>query len=369
MAFARCELRIHTPGGVERSRIPQGAFERLSYKRQLNAVGTLTMRFKDGEDARIDAIPRYALIDVWRTKANGGSWRREDTYLLKRRTVSAGSDGLRVVTLGADHLNTLLEGCICAPLDETGIEVTGYAEVVMKDLVSAWAGPGAPAAQQIENLLVDAYTHTGLWTSESPRRKRLSTVLQSIAKAAHVDFCMKHLGDGKLLFTADRPWGRDLRYEAHRYTPRAAFTLFSLGLGNMENPTLTWTEADLDRVIALGEGEGDDRETLEVAGGSVNLTRFNKRSDVADARRADEGDEDALRVAGEAALRGGLEKRELRFDVPSANTGASGYGNEWDLGDWVSATFDGATFDYKIAAVDVSLDANGEQITPRLESI
>jgi hypothetical protein len=38
MTFARYELRIHTPGGDEVERLPQGAFERLSYERRLNAV-------------------------------------------------------------------------------------------------------------------------------------------------------------------------------------------------------------------------------------------------------------------------------------------------------------------------------------------
>ena len=46
-----------------------------------------------------------------------------------------------------------------------------------------------------------------------------------------------------------------------------------------------------------------------------------------------------------------------------------GYGVEWNLGDWVSARFMGMTFDKKIAAVSISLDSEGEVVTPTVEEI
>jgi hypothetical protein len=336
----------------------------VKYTRRLNYVERLTARFKDGSDSRIALIPRYAMFDLWR-KAPGGSWRREDTYLLRGRSVSVNSDGVRTVTLRGDHANTILEGRVVAPAGETGIAVSGLADAAMKDLVEAWVGTGAPAGSQIDDLVVDGYANVGLQISEDPRRKNLLKLLQDIAASSRVDFYVVHDGDGALRFTADRPWGQDRTVTANkRYG--LPFQVFALERGNMERPTLDTYEADLDRVHVAGQGRNEEREVLAVNGASWALTRFNRRDDVVDARDAEAGDTDALRAAGVAALDGSGYRRSLRFDIPADG---AGYGEAWDLGDRVSAHFDGETFDYKVAAVAVTLSASGEQIAPTLESL
>ncbi|MHC4868021.1 MAG: hypothetical protein ACYTEX_28450, partial [Planctomycetota bacterium] len=181
---------------------------------------------------------------------------------------------------------------------------------------------------------MDADKNVGLQVSENPRRKALNAVLKSIAEASRVDCYLEHTSDGGLRFKADRPYGDDLRYEANKYGTKS-FMLFSRARGNMIQPKRTRREADLDWVHVAGRGREEERETKLVLGASAYATRFNRRDSVADARQIEEGDPDGLQAAGEAALAKGSECYELSFQVVEAE--GSRYGEDWDLGDWVSA--------------------------------
>ncbi|MBN1287677.1 MAG: hypothetical protein JXB47_19920 [Anaerolineae bacterium] len=383
-AGAAYELRILTPDGVELARIPAEAFDSFTYERRLNGVGQLTARFKQSNDVQIDPIartyrfwypnrrgdrvevfvPRYAILDVWR-RVPGGKWYRDDTYLKRGGNVSMGGDDVLVTALAGDHLNTIFKGAPVAPESADTPAVGGYADRMMKDLVNAWAGPAAPAIQRISDFLIDGYADQGLVGSENPRGRDLLAVLQGIAKGSHVDFYVVHLDGGVLLFTANRPWGRDLRYETNR-CERSPYMLFAPERGNMENPELWEDEAALDGVYVAGFGRSDAREVVFVPGASINATRFNRRFGQTDARQLEPGDTEGYELAGRAALAGQDAQYGLKFDVPETN---NGYGVEWDLGDWVSARFLGMTFDSKVEAVLVDLSASGERVRPSLTSI
>jgi hypothetical protein len=356
--LARYELRVFTPGGALLDVIPAAAFERITYERRLNAVGSFAARFVDGDDPRVAAFQDYAIIDVWR-QPPGGSFYRDDTFL-RTGVTTAGEQ--RTVTVAGDHLNYILSGRVIAPGSEAEVSFSDYADAAMKTLVDGWLGTGASAYNQVSDLSVEAAYDVGGVVPVTAKRKTLLSVLEDLAEASGVDFYVTHAGGGALTFTANKPYGSDLRS-----TVGPPNLVFSLERANMLKPVLRCAGAGADRVHVAGRGSGEDREVLAVNGASWALTRFNKRDAVSDARDVEAGDAAGLQAAGDAYLAGQGRTRELDFEI--ADIAGSRYGVDWDLGDWVSARYAGATYHYKIAGVSVALGANSETITPQLEEL
>lgn len=364
MTLDRYELRVLTPEGSELARIPDTAFERIVYDRALNAVGSLTLQFVNHADYA-DAFVRYAILDLWRQRGGTGNFEREDTYLYRRRTVKAENDRVTLVVRG-DHLNTILAGREIAAAADEDVEVTGHAGDVMKDLVSAWVGPGAPTHQRVDDLFVDARHGEGLIDTVKARRQKLMTVLKRLADASGVDFHITHTGGGALLFRTGRPYGADKTYETNRYTS-SPYILFDINRGNARQITIDTLEADVDQVYAAGRGADDERQVLRVDGPDYRATRFNCRDASADARAAD--DQDALRAAALSALARGDRSRRIQLALPADD--AASYGNTWDLGDWVSVRdpVTGEIYDLSVTKITVTLDRKGQLIVPFFKDI
>ena len=142
---------------------------------------------------------------------------------------------------------------------------------------------------------------------------------------------------------------------------------FGVEYGNLDEPIYTESWADeVNYAVAGGQGE----EALRTLSSAEDTARsgasiFGKAEGFVNATQ--ETTTVGLTNAAKSAVNAGRPRRS--FSAQIINNPQSLYGIHWGYGDYVTATYDGLTFDAMIKAVTVGLDNNGQEtIEARIEA-
>ena len=141
-----------------------------------------------------------------------------------------------------------------------------------------------------------------------------------------------------------------------------------LDWGNLENSALEFDYSEeINYVYALGQGEGDDRETVEVTDITrTGLSIWNRREGAKDARHIEAGDTAAL--TGEANTYLDEHKPKIKFTGDIIETPAFRYAKDWWFGDRVTLVYADYEMDAMISKVKVNRGDDGQEtITARIE--
>jgi hypothetical protein len=152
--------------------------------------------------------------------------------------------------------------------------------------------------------------------------------------------------------------------------------VFDIARDNISEASREWDYLTEQNVIyAGGPGSGSDRTVLEVGNTTgIARSRFNRCEGFVNATDATvagaiAGGVDALKLAaeGNAALQSNRAKRHFWATVQDAPGCLRGV--HWNYGDVVQVVLGDSTDEYRVEAVKVKLDSNGETCDVRLESL
>lgn len=346
-------------------------WQELTWARRLNAVGAFTLKFAAGE------FPRswFALdnrVEVWRRPAEGVL----DLLLVGFcRYLEQGTQGNDAyLVLGGPDANDLLARRIIAyAAGSAGASKSGYADDIAKKFVSENLGVAAPVSGLgvVRNMTSLGFTVAAdlsagynVLYKDASRQEVLKTVQEICTASANLG--------SRLYFDVVSPTPDTFEFRTfpnqrgidHRYPTSNDPVMLSAELGNLLSPVLVqdWRN-EATYCYAAGKGQGPLRSVVELqAAARILQSVWNVRETLFDGSNFEDA---ALTPAGEGRLR---ELRPARkFSALMVDTAGFRYGRDVNLGDLVTAIYDGEQYDCEIAAAGATMSADGEKLTVRLE--
>lgn len=333
------------------------ALQQLRYTRVLNDVGTcqLTVAWTD---SRAALFQQDCLLEIVRDGLV------EETFILKLWE-KLEDNGLEWLVAHGVSLEWLL---LARPIDPRNdpLAAGGYSTKsgAADDVIAEYVEEQAVTAsgwQAVPNLTVNGTGSIGVTVGSRLAWKNLLKEMQSLANVGAVDFWFARTSGRSLTFYAGMR-GSDLTRDTN--WPGNAFYVFSPESGNMREPSLKkdWRKAATNVYLLQGGNDDTGREVYEASNGYESVTPFGYFAIVADARQAESATE-YLTQANDLLV----EKRDVTtfgFDIGRA---VAHYRALWNLGDRVTAEWDGYTEDLRIAQVEVRVSGDSETVTPQLE--
>jgi len=358
--MAAYEVRVIDFSGTTVAVLDGPAFQSLRYARVLNDVGTVQMTLAR-QDARAELLARDYLLEVQR------DGQVEGTYLVKILHPFQDEGGVEWLIVGGVSLEWLLLARTIDPRNDPlaagGFSTkSGAADTVMCELVTQQAGPGASGRQVVPGLTVKAAAGTGLTVAGRWQWENLLDVLQGLAASAHMDFTVQRTSGAAFEFSAEVA-GSD-RTETANW-PGQPYYVFAPEKGNAAQPSLErdWRQAVTNAYLLL-RGTDEIREIYERSSGHEFDTPFAYFAVVSDARQTESPTEYQTQAL-ELLVK---QRASVKFAFKTADAAAQ-YRVQWNLGDRVTARWNGFTQDLRITGIDVQVDAQGETLTPTLEVI
>lgn len=352
-----------------------GRVEQLQYTRALNDVGDFSITFAQDSDRAFTYFDRTDyLFEVYRRNQEGGGFEREATYFNRYADIAESeSTAHENLIIGGKSLEYLLSGRRVNPDDDpnsaNGFSTkSGFCDAVMADFVyDQCVNPATHAFRAFPGLSVAPTTNIPFQTFQ---RKKLEDNLLGVLK----EISQQALSGGaRADFRIRRTTGASMRFEALTIGndrsqtvnfPFTQFVLFDPKRGNLSSPRLTIDRREeVTYVYVAGQGPENDRVYIPVTVPAKNDSPFNLREDVTDSR--ENSDLDGLISAGYGYLE---EKgRKLTFSFQPDYLASQGkYNVDWSLGDVVTASYRGFSFDYRITKVSIVVSAEEEKIETEL---
>lgn len=368
MTLADYQLTVRSPiDGSVRIVLDGTAFDDCKFSRALDDVGVFAMTLPSRSDWP-SIFTLDALIDVERTSPITGRLVLEETYFTRLlHRFREGNDERFVV--GGLSLNHLLARRIVDPADDP-LGAGGYSTKAgpADDILVAYAleqaSTSASSIRQFPNFTVAASTSSGIAAGRRLRYENLLEVFQDVCNGSNVDFQITRLSANNLRLTV-AAIGTD-RTRTRNY-PGGPFVELNPMRGNLSNPSLMFDrKKEQNYVYALGQGPGEDRILYKLEGEGVHDSPYNRIEFTSDVRTAERGDSTTLATGARAALYDKQSRKEFTFKPNGTEPGAM-YRVDFDIGDTLTCVWDDEMIDLRVREVEISLDSNGETITPRLE--
>lgn len=319
----------------------------------------------------ISQIAPDNLVEFYRATPGAGM-RLIYTGIARRFTERVGANGKYSARIAGYGLNDLLSTRIVAYAAGTAQAAkSGAWDDIMKAIVRENLGTGAATARQLTSWLrVEADTTQGATGSKSFAWRNVLTVLRGLSDLSaetgdRVYYEVSRIGEDDFVFrTAVRQLGADRSFGATGGA--VAPMVMSLEAGNLVDVTLErdYTE-EATYIYAGGQGSEDDRLIVEVEDTTRSArSPWARREAFRDARNASSSGT----VQAEAYERLHDGRPRLRFVAKVVETPRARYGTAWQLGDRVTALFNGRTYTGMIQAVEIAVREDGsEEIVGRLE--
>lgn len=252
--MAEYVLVIRSPAGAKLAEVDD--YHWLGYRRVVNDPGVLKFRL-DGDNKAVDLLSHNSQVEVRRRVAEHGIAWHVDFYGLfqwpKRQTTE--HDVFEAVCPG--QLSMLgWRHVAWAAGTANRSKFTGVAaETIMKTLVQYNATSDATVANgrkregAVTGISIEADSARGTVRDWGCAHANLLKTLQELALVGGGDF--------DLIKTGAQAW--EFRfYPGQRGTDRSATVLFSLGYGNMANPTYSYDRTQ-EATVAIVGGQGEGR--------------------------------------------------------------------------------------------------------------
>jgi len=338
------------------------AYSKFEYTKILNDAGFIEITASP-ELIDPDWFTTDCIVEVWR-KPPGEDWLEDFTAFHRFKRFWYDDEDMEWFRSVGPGLESLLKRrIILPPRGEAALLLSDEFTDVMRELVRSQASWGAAAARQFPGLGVEADTGEGDSFTYPYRYENLYEEVRTLADLG-ADFAVEHLGADQFQFRVYYPSaGVDRRVgNAYGNPP----VIFSLEMANMTEPEFESDRLDEKTVVYVGgEESGALREVVERASldGAEYDSPWNRVESFLESRQ--ETSLAALMAYGDAFL---VESREkVTFSCEATPTITSLYNVHWDLGDLVTGRYRGVDYDMQIKEIQVSVDEDGEHITPTFE--
>lgn len=387
---ARYSVIVRDTAGVIIAQLT--AWRRLEYRAVINAPSNYSLALNDTPPPLVGIPPgQTAVADLFVTDCQIEVWRQDvaavppiprycDFYAFHRTPVrSVDGNGLGVFTSYGSGLTDLLaRRGIWQYAGSPEADKAGPGETVMKEYVIENAGSAATSPPRVQasgvtlGLTVEADAAAGATWEGSRAWKGLLETVQEIGQATALDFGVVKSGAATFEFQARPIWGADrsvagLNPATGLNAAGNAPVIFSLGFGNMATPTHSVNRtAEVNAVLALGQGLEADRATVEVTDpAAIAVSPWNRREAVRNANT--EADIPGLTSVAEAALAELKARESFSFAVLESNS--CRYGRDYALGDRITARYGTAQDDFQIVGVTVTVEGAQEIISVDVANI
>ncbi len=350
---AAYQVRLKNKAGALVAVFTHDALLGLHVRRVVNGVASHELSIDATVDTRCDLFAVDGQVEVWRKPA-GQSWYREYEGFHRTGVFSKDDDGREVFTSrGYGYQDLLTRRIVAYAAGSAGAAKSGVAETVIKAFVDENAGPGAGTGRPITGLSVQADAAGGESVNIRCAYDNLLDVCQRIASIGGGDFDVVGTGAATWEFR----W-----YAGQRGTDRRTTIVFSTAYGNMSAPELTLTPAVANAVLVMGGGQGAAR-TL-VWRPATLPTDIDRRELARDAR--DTTTTATLNSRGDVTLDDCKAINGLAFGV--AQMPSYQYGVHYTLGDLVTASYRGVSYDLKIKVVTITM-GNPDTVSMEFENV
>lgn len=339
------ELRLHDNAGARVATFD--TWPALQVEVGVNRPAVFALEL-DGNDPRVALFEHDGILEGWWTDADAGiAWRREFCGLCvdpRKWTDAQGGKHYQISGLGLEDV--LARTIIDQDAGSAASRKTGVGETVLKAWVDQEAGPGAGARARTGLSIEADAAAGGTWSGQRSNRSLL-TVCQQVAEATKLQFGIERTATGAFTFEF-RVWAP---------TDRRTTVRFAEVFGNMGQPSVTETQSAVANWIkAAGDGSGASRDVAyDTDAASIALSPWGQRERFVNAAGQDVGDELDDRAAQELVA----NRARVGFDFTVIQTPGTLYGLHYFLGDYVTAIYDGVSYDRRIDAVRWGVTAAG----------
>ena len=332
------ELRLYDNDGARKATFD--TWPELAVTTYVNKPAVFGLRL-DGNDTRVSLFEDDAILEGWWCdQDNGIDWRREFIGLCIDRDKWTDREGARHFQVSGLGPEDVLARTIIDVYAGTGAsDQSAKGEVCLKnwvdqEVVSATTRAARPGIT-IEAL--HAPTLGATWDGQRSNRNLL-TVCQQIAEAAGLYFKIERLSTGAFAF----------QFQVGVATDRRTTVRFSEAMGNMGEPRVTVRRSEMVNWIKAGGTESGTLRNTAYASDAVSiaLSPWGRRERFVNA--ADQlGDQ--LTEKAEAEL--DENRAQTILDYTVLQTPGCLYGKHYFLGDYVTAIYDGVSYDRRIDSV------------------
>lgn len=346
-----------------------GGLQSLRFEKLLRHAGQCIVEI-DGTDERIEYFQTDCQVEVWRQDTIGGlSWYKVFEAFHRGDEWRQDESGRDIYVSTGQHYNILLTAePIRYASGSIYVNKSGPCETVAKEYTDENIGPSATSpprdsAGVMPGLTIEADGATGADWEGGRANKNLLDVLVELADYAPADFMIVGTGAATFEFQwRESQWGEDRTWGNAAGIPAVVFDPL---LGNCRNVLYTYDRTSETNVCyVLGQGAGEDRRVVTRTSGAETDSPWNRRAVARDARNTYETD--ALNDKGDDVL--DKSRARVRTQVDVAQTTATRFGRDWDIGDLVTVHYRDISVNQKIigARVEVSNDGS-EVITAMME--
>lgn len=342
-------------------------FVYLEYHQRINAPWNhqLTLEFArdDPELAKFRQISADWIVEIYRT----------DPVTVQKTKVYEGLnltlvDQLRVngsVILnyyGTGYTDLLKRRVIIPPDGEEYSSKSGPAETIMKSFVDDSMVTPDDMDRKFQNVSVEGSLGRGKVTAYNARYIILLSVCEAIAEDGDIDFGFTWGGDiGNPVFKARPIWGEDKTEGTENQV------VFSVENGNMIIPILSLnSSAEQNYAYVGGEGQGVDRVIIETSNPmAVAKSPWGRKEVWVDARQQDTTE--ALILFGQDELFKRRSQENFTFNV--IQTSQSRWIRDWELGDIITANYQGYSFNKQIREIGVRVTGGQSAQEPEIITV
>lgn len=362
MAQARYQLRVYSPvSGEQIGSITN--WSSLNYVKQINNISNLQLVLP-ADDPNIALFSLDTILEVWR-KIDGLPWYQELVTVFRTSQYNLFENGRESFTGYFRGLNDLLHRRhILYPANTVYTIKEGPADDIMKafvreNAIASYIGLARKSSgvfdASIQGLTVsDDFGAAPEWSGAKSWGNLLDTLIEISSPPSNVDFEVVRVGTSGLDF-------RFNTYYPQRGVDRSDMLVFASQLGNMRNVVFTRSRTEEANVIyVLGDGEGAERRIVARKASDLILlaSRWNMIEATTDARS--QSNLVAFQSQGDELLE--KMKAQDRFEFEAIQTPQRRYGQEYNVGDIVPASYRSFVSIKKIISATVSVKDGKEDI-------
>jgi hypothetical protein len=225
-------------------------------------------------------------------------------------------------------------------------EITDLASTVMYHYVGANMGPTAPIERKIPNLELDADLGLGTTVVGKARFDVIGPLITKIAAIDGLGFTIRQVDD-ELIFSV---------YQPNDLTDSIRLDVENNRLASSE---FTYAAPKATRAIVAGQGQGVDREIVEVStvDSELSETTWERRIEIFKDQR--DSDDTTLLTQSGVEILAEDGKTQNAISVKPADNGLMRYGLDWNLGDLVSVVAGNESVSAVVTEVGLSIAVDG----------
>lgn len=347
-------------------------FISLRYDIILNDVGTFACVFDSKHN---DWLTTYLMvpeqldyfIEIYRYFEKLGGRVKEDTYFLRTTNPFEDANGNKFFAIGGHSLNHLLQRrCIDPRSDSRGaggfVTDAGTASDVIANLVKEHLGENASTARRFPNFTTHS-DHSGYPAGGRWRYDKVLKAVQTLATKGLVQFKITRTSANNLRFNVGT-LATDRSVTANY--PNGEYTLIDRRRGNLTEPNLMIDYLDQENfVYALGDGDKDNQNVLEVLGDGVTFSPFNRIEFSSSIKRDDASNSLYMLTGAVEAL--SKKKAAIEMEFPILEYAGFRYRTDFDIGDTVTVKWNNYEEDLTVVSIEVSVAGDDDTLSIRVE--